>query len=117
MNDRVTRPSLRVPRADTADRVPMRLHKPRFMLGALESRVFAQVDGHASVHAIARIVGFAPSEVMSVLERLERVNAVRFTDAVEINSDALEEEPRATLPDLTFERPTVVNPRHPRSER
>jgi hypothetical protein len=110
MNDRITRPSLRVPRAAVADRIPVRAHKPRFMLGALECRVFAQVDGRASVHTIARIVGFSPSEVMSVLERLERVNAVRFADAVEIESDELEEEARETLPDLAFERPTLVNP-------
>jgi hypothetical protein len=110
MNDRITRPSLRVPRAAVADRVPMRLHKPRFMLGALESRVFAQVDGRASVHAIARIVGFAPSEVMSVLERLERVNAVRFADVLELESAELDEDARETMPDLSFDRPTMPGP-------
>ncbi len=110
MNDRITRPSLRVPRAAAADRIPQRAQRPRFMLGALESRVFAQVDGRASVHGIARIVGFAPSEVMSVLELLERVNAVRFLDAADPHREEVDENDRATSPDLTFDRPTLPNP-------
>lgn len=110
MNDRITRPSLRVPSAIVVDRVPLRRQKPRFMLGALESRVFAQVDGHASVHRIARIIGFAPSEVMSVLERLEGINAVRFRDS-ERGDEPSDEDERDTSPNLMFSRPTLPDPR------
>jgi hypothetical protein len=76
-------------------------------------RVLARVNGKWTVGVIAQDLELAATEVMAVLERLERIGAVRWLDVIALASDALEEisDPdRATLPDLTHERPTWPSP-------
>lgn len=96
------------PRSHIDDRVPIPNRPLSFSPGLLEMRVLARI-GAWTVAEIARDLGFAPAEIMAVLERLERLGAVRWRGVVALDSDELEEEAdndRTTSPDLTFERPT-----------
>lgn len=106
MFDRVTRPSLRVPQASSADRIAVCARVPRFSPGALETKLLARLDGIRSVQVISDQLGLAVSETLTLLERLERLGAVRFVDAVEAAVDLEEEDQRVTSHDHRFSRET-----------
>lgn len=96
-------------RTHVHDRVPIHHRAPSFSPGLLEMRVLARINGVWTVGEIAHDLELAPTEIMAVLERLERIGAVRWSGVISLESDELEEEAdsdRTTSPDLTFERPT-----------
>jgi hypothetical protein len=110
-SERPTRPSLRVPHAGSADRIAERIHNPRFSPGALEAKLLAALDGVRTVGLVARRVGLSSNEALSLLEKLERMGAVRFVDVVSRGDEEIEieEAARITLTDDSFDRPTMPN--------
>jgi hypothetical protein len=89
--------------------VPLQGRPPTFSPGLLEMRVLARVNGTWTVGDIARDLELSPTEVMAVLERLERIGAIRWLGVIALGSEALEEvsdSDRPTMPDPTHERPT-----------
>jgi len=76
-------------------------------------RVLARVDGRWTVADIARDLELTAAEVMALLDRLERIGAVRWLGMVELAADDLEDDvdcDRPTSPDPSFERPTWPTP-------
>ena len=114
MSDRMTRPSLRGARPSSAERIVEKIHQPRFSPGALEAKILNALDGVRTIDLVAQRVGLATSETVSILEKLERLGAVRFAEVTELSDaeleDAIEDEKdRKTAPDLSFLRPTMPN--------
>lgn len=108
-SERQTRPSLRVRAANSAERIAVRVMVPRFSPGALETKILSSLDGVRTVGLVAQRVGLAANEALSLLEKLERMGAVRFVDVVELGADDVDEDPdRPTTPNLAFDRPTLT---------
>ncbi len=107
MDERKTFPGFQ--RSNISDRVPAPGRAPSFSPGLLEMRVLARIDGVLTVGEIAHDLELAATETMSVLERLERIGAVRWIGLVRLEGDDLEDEcdgDRVTSPDPAFDRIT-----------
>jgi hypothetical protein len=65
------------------DSVPyLRKRAARSPLGALETELVSHVDGRRSIEELARLVDVTPTEVASMLSRLQELGLLKFESGV-----------------------------------